>query len=148
MSMTVNTATYANSRFQNVRTGALKEDDQEKKPEVGKTQENSVSANLDQINMGEDGITIAAVNRQQGAEQATSQKTPASSRMDTVEISAEGKAISAQLQAQKSHESSTQAYQYEDEALSEYTDSELKQMYYRGEITLQEYEDEIGESLE
>lgn len=146
MSMTVNTATYANSRFQNVRTGALKKDDHEKKPEAGKTQENSASAGLDQVNMGEDGIT--AVNRQQGAEQTASQKAPASSRMDTVEISAEGKAISAQLQAQKASDSSAQAYQYEEESLSEYTDSELKQMYYQGEITLQEYEEETGKSLE
>lgn len=146
--MTVNTATYANSRFQNVRTGALKKDDQQNQSEAGKTQKSSVSASLDQINMGEDGITITAVNRQQGTEQTASQNSQTSPRMDTVEISAEGKAISAQLQAQKSDESAVQAYEYEAEDLSEYTDSELKQMYYRGEITLQEYEDETGEALE
>lgn len=38
--------------------------------------------------------------------------------------------------------------EYKIEDLSEYTDTELKQMYYRGEITLQEYEDETGEVLE
>lgn len=37
---------------------------------------------------------------------------------------------------------------YEAENLSEYTDSELKQMYYKGEITRQEYEDETSEALE
>lgn len=148
MSMTVNTATYANSRFQNVRTGALKKDDQQNQSEAGKTQKSSVSASLDQINMGEDGITITAVNRQQGTEQTASQNSQTSPRMDTVEISAEGKAVSTQLQAQKSDESAVQAYEYEAEDLSEYTDSELKLMYYRGEITLQEYEDETGEALE
>ena len=30
----------------------------------------------------------------------------------------------------------------------QYTNSELKQMYYKGEITRQEYEDETGETLE
>lgn len=34
------------------------------------------------------------------------------------------------------------------EDLSLYTDSELKQMYYKGEITLQEYQDETGETLD
>ena len=38
--------------------------------------------------------------------------------------------------------------QYETEDLSEYTDSELKQMYYKGEITRQEYEDETGTALD
>lgn len=37
---------------------------------------------------------------------------------------------------------------YEAEDLSEYTDTELRQMYYSGEITRQEYMDETGETLE
>lgn len=64
--------------------------------------------------------------------------------MDTVEISAEGRAAGARLQEQ----TADAAEQYEAENLSEYTDTELKQMYYKGEITRQEYEDETGEALE
>lgn len=36
---------------------------------------------------------------------------------------------------------------YETEDLSQYTDTELKLMYYSGDITLQDYEDETGEEL-
>ena len=148
MSMTINTASYADSRFQNLRTGVQKKNEQEDSSEVGKTQESSVSASLDQINTGKDGIAVTEVSRQQGAEQTGSQKSSGSPHFDTVEISAEGKAISAQLQTQKTEESAAQEYQYEDEDLSEYTDKELEQMYYRGEITRQEYEEETGEVLE
>jgi hypothetical protein len=38
--------------------------------------------------------------------------------------------------------------QYEAEELSEYTNTESKQMYYNGDITRQEYENETGETLE
>ena len=64
--------------------------------------------------------------------------------MDTVEISAEGRAASTKLQKQ----SAAAAEQYELEDLSQYTDTELKQMYYKGEITRQEYEGETGILLE
>lgn len=37
--------------------------------------------------------------------------------------------------------------QYESEDLSQYTDTELKLMYYSGDITRQDYEDETGEEL-
>ena len=70
--------------------------------------------------------------------------------MDTVEISEEGRAASVQMRSQQP-ETETEAAeveQYETEDLSEYTDSELKQMYYKGEITRQEYEDETGTALD
>ena len=69
-------------------------------------------------------------------------------RTDTVELSAEGRAASSGLQGQQTETGSAEAVRYELENLSEYTNTELKQMYYRGEITRQEYEDETGEVLE
>lgn len=63
-----------------------------------------------------------------------------------MDISQQGRAASAKLQKQQT--SSVETEQYEMEDLSEYTDSELKQMYYRGEITRQEYMDETGDTLE
>lgn len=61
-----------------------------------------------------------------------------------MEISAEGQAACAkQEQADRA-----EAYQYEAEDLSEYTDTELKQMYRKGEITRQEYEEETGETVD
>ena len=66
-----------------------------------------------------------------------------------MEISEEGRAASAKLQAQTAEAApAEEETPYEVEDLSEYTDTELKQMYYNGEITLQEYEDETGETLE
>lgn len=67
--------------------------------------------------------------------------------MDTVEISDEGRAASARLQSQE-ETAVTEWEESEAASLSDYTDSELKQMYYKGEITLQEYEDGTGETLE
>lgn len=78
---------------------------------------------------------------------------------DTVEISQEGLTAYAKMQQQKGtidtkqdskkqiQRVSSSEMEYKAENLSEYTDSELKQMYYRGEITLQEYEDETGEII-
>lgn len=147
MSMTVSAANYQSSMLQNTRTaGAEKHGQKDAKAEAGKTQQSTVSASLDQINMGEDGITVTEVSRQQGTEQSARQS--ASPRMDTVEISAEGLAASAAGQDRQTESSSAMEYEYEAEDLSEYTDSELKQMYYRGDITRQEYEDETGETLE
>ena len=68
--------------------------------------------------------------------------------MDTVEISEEGKAASVKLQGQQTDAAAVEGYQYEEDDLSQYTNAELKQMYYKGEITRQEYEDETGEKLE
>ncbi len=48
---------------------------------------------------------------------------------------------------QQLQEDASEEIEYQVEDLSEYTDTELKQMYYRGEITLQEYEDETGEII-
>ena len=100
--------------------------------------------------MGQDGIAVTEVGRQQGAEQSAAHKQPPAPRMDTVEISEEGKVASVQMRSQRPETETAAAgvEQYEEEDLSEYTDSELKQMYYKGEITRQEYEDETGEPLE
>ena len=67
-----------------------------------------------------------------------------------MEISEEGRAASVQMRSQQSETETAAAEveQYEAEDLSEYTDSELKQMYYKGEITRQEYEDETGTALD
>jgi len=148
MSMTISAANYTNNTFQNTQvTGTEKHGQKDGQPKVGKTQESAVSASLDQINMGEDGVAITEVSRQQGAEQTTAQKQSAP-RMDRVEISVEGQAASAKRQEEQASASVSEGYQYEVEDLSEYTDTELKQMYYKGDITRQEYEDETGETLE
>lgn len=100
--------------------------------------------------MGQDGIAVTEISRQQGAEQSAAQKQPPAPRMDTVEISEEGKAASVQMQRQqtRTETAAEEMEQYEAEDLSEYTDTELRQMYYKGEITRKEYEDETGETLE
>jgi len=148
MSMTINTASYLNGMLQNTQTAnAEKRGQKNGATEVGKTQQSDVSASLDQVNMGEDGIAITQVNRQQGIEQSTSQKQPAVPRMDRVEISAEGRAVSIRLQEQQSDTDVAKEIECEMEDLSEYTNTELRQMYYKGEITRQEYEDETGEPL-
>lgn len=151
MSMTISAANYFNNIQQNTRTsGEEKQEQKGATADVGKTQQSSVSASLDQVNMGQDGVAITEVSRQQGVEQSVTQKQPAAPRMDTVEISEEGRAASVQMRSQQP-ETETEAAeveQYETEDLSEYTDSELKQMYYKGEITRQEYEDETGTALD
>lgn len=151
MSMTISAANYFNNIQQNTRTsGEEKQEQKGATADVGKTQQSSVSASLDQVNMGQDGAAITEVSRQQGVEQSVTQKQPAAPRMDTVEISEEGRAASVQMRSQQP-ETETEAAeveQYETEDLSEYTDSELKQMYYKGEITRQEYEDETGTALD
>lgn len=96
---------------------------------------------------------VTQVSRQQGAEPAAPQKQPASPRMDTVEISEEGQAASRKMQsrstaAEEGGKASDSRYEYKPEDLSGYTDAELKLMYYRGEITRQEYEEETGKRLE
>jgi len=148
MSMTISAANYLNSTYQSTRTADTEKNRQKDgAAEAGKTQQNSASASLDQVNMGEEGIAVNQVSRQQGTEQTAAQKHPASPRTDRVEISAEGQAASAKLQEQQTG-TDAEAYEYEVEDLSEYTDSELRQMYYKGEITRQEYEDEADKPLE
>lgn len=149
MSMTISAANYLNSTYQNTRTAVTeKPGKNDSTAEVGKTQQSDVSASLDQVNMGRDGIAITEVSRQQGADAA--QKQPAAPRIDRVEISKEGQAATTHLQEQQTETGTgpAEVERYEAENLSEYTDSELKQMYYKGEITRQEYEDETGEALE
>ncbi len=148
MSMTISAANYLNSTNQNTRTvGTEKPGQRGRTADAGKTQQSDVSASLDQVNMGQDGIAVTEVSRQQGAEQSATQKQPAAPRMDRVEISKEGQAASAQFQEQQT-DVDLAGYQAVAEDLSEYTDTELKQMYYKGEITRQEYEDETGKVLE
>lgn len=149
MSMTISAASYFDDIRQSTRTSNEEKLEQKQRAaDAGKTQQSAVSASLDQVNMGPDGIAITEVSRQQGTEQSAAQKQPAASRMDSVEISAEGRAASARLQDAQTETGAAAAYQEETEDLSAYTDAELKQMYYKGEITLQEYEEETGEALE
>lgn len=145
MGMTVDNVSYLTGMRQNTRVSAAEKQEQKgAEADVGKIQQSGVSASLDQVNMGEDGAAVTQVSRQQGAEQSAGQKRPAAPSRDTVEISAEGRAANAQGQ----QAAGAEMEQYEAEDLSEYTDSELKQMYYKGEITRREYEDETGEALE
>lgn len=151
MGMTVDNVSYLTGMRQNMRVStAEKQERKRAEAEVGKTQQSTVSVSLDRVNMGQDGIAITEVSRQQGAEQSAAQKQSPVPRMDTMEISEEGKAASVQMRSQRPETETAVAgvEQYEEEDLSEYTDTELKQMYYKGEITRQEYEDETGETLE
>lgn len=152
MRMMIDTNSYLNGMIQNTRTagGEKQKDDS---AEADKIRQSSQSASLDQVNMGEGGVAVTQVSRQQGAEPAAAQKQPASPRVDAVEISEEGQAASRKMQsrstaAEKSEDTSDSGYKYEPEDLSGYTDAELKLMYYRGEITRQEYEEETGKTLE
>ena len=148
MTITADSVHYLTGMRQNTRISTAEKLEQKKaEADVGKTQKSTVSASLDEVNMGQDGIAITEVNRQQGTDQSTAQKQTSTPRMDTVEISEEGRAASAQMQSQQTGTEAAAVEQYEAEDLSEYTDAELKQMYYKGEITRQEYEDETGETL-
>ena len=145
--MSISAVNYLSNTHQSARTtGEEKREQKEAASDIGKAQESSVSASLDQVNMGQDGIAVTEVSRQQGAEQSATQKGSAAPRTDTVEISAEGRAANAQAQERTSDTSAVEQYEAKD--LSEYTNTELRQMYYKGEITRQEYEDETGETLE
>ena len=84
MSMTISAANYFSNIHQNTRTsGEEKQEQKGATADVGKTQQSSVSASLDQVNMGQDGVAITEVSRQQGVEQSVTQKQPAAPRMDT-----------------------------------------------------------------
>lgn len=147
--MSISISDYLNGNIQNTwTTSAEKQRQKDGTTEVGKTQQSAVSASLDEVNMGEDGVAISQVSRLQGTEQSVTQKQSAAPRVDTVEISEEGKAASAKLQGKQTEATSAEGYEAETDDLSEYTDSELKQMYYKGEITRQEYENRTGETLE
>lgn len=144
MSMTINAANYQNSAYPSTQASKLKKTD----AEVVKIRQSAVSDSPDQVNLGEDGIAISEVSRQQGTEQTTTQKQPSVPHMDTVEISKEGRAASTRLQKQQNTSDTAEEVSSETKDLSEYTDSELKQMYLKGEITRQEFEEETGEKLE
>lgn len=147
MSMSISAVNYLSNTHQSARTtGEEKREQKEAASDIGKAQQSSVSASLDQVNMGQDGIAVTEVSRQQGAEQSATQKGSAAPRTDTVEISAEGRTANAQTQERTSDTSAVEQYEAED--LSEYTNTELRQMYYKGEITRQEYEEETGETLD
>lgn len=148
MSMVISASNYLNAAYQSKKPDSKENEiTKDALPQVGKIKQSATSASLDQINLGEDGIAVAEVNRQQGTEQTDTRRQIA--HMDTVEISAEGLAACDAIQEQKSAASETSAVEeYQAEDLSEYTASELKQMYYQGKITLREYEDETGETLE
>lgn len=144
--MIIDTANYLNSTMLQM---TQKNEAKNSGSELGKTQQNGTSSSLDQINLGEDGIAIAEVERTQESGQTGVQARSAAPRMDTVEISAEGLAALSRSESASSADSvEADTYEYEAEDLSEYTDSELKQMYYRGDITPQEYEEQTGETLD
>jgi len=150
MSMTISASNYVSTAYQDKKTDRTEKDTTRAAlPEVGKTRQSTESASLDQVNLGKDGAAVTEVSRQQGTERTGGRKQSAAPRMDTVEISAEGMAASAAIQEQKNEASEISTVkEYQAEDLSEYTDSELEQMYYQGKITRQEYEDETGEALE
>lgn len=82
MGMTVDNVSYLTGMRQNTRVStAEKQEQKETAAEVGKTRQSGVSASLDQVNMGEDGIAITEVSRQQGTEQSAAQKQPPAPRM-------------------------------------------------------------------
>lgn len=143
MSMSINAANYKSSTYQ--ETWALeKTAPKDSAEKAGKVQQNGASASLDTVDLGKDGIAVTEASRPQGADLSASQDRSAALRMDTVEISEEGRKAAAGKQ-----QTDTDAVdEYTAKDLSEYTDSELKQMYQKGEITRQEYEDETGESLD
>lgn len=140
-------------------------------------QENSGSAQLTQEKYREDGtvsmvqrmqgteaylqIKTGEVNSQVLESASEEQQYSDAVRTDMVMISEEGRQASIQMRQQsvrvdsssnnstiqQLQEDASEEIEYQVEDLSEYTDTELKQMYYRGEITLQEYEDETGEII-
>lgn len=146
MSISIGASDYLTSTYQNgLLTSAERDLQKAAEAKSTKAEQSTVSANLDKISLGEEGIAVNEVSRQQGSAQTTGRQR--SARVDTVEISDEGRAASARLQSQE-ETAVTELEESEATSLSDYTDSELKQMYYKGEITLQEYEDGTGETLE
>ena len=135
--MITNAASYLNSTYQD--KNSFREEQQEPKgvSADASTQQSGASVTVDQAV-----IAVNEASRQQEANSSTTQQQSASPRMDTLEISEKGR-----TKLQESRNRAAEAEQYEAENLSEYTDAELKQMYYKGEITRQEYEDEVGKTL-
>ena len=145
MSMTISAANDLGSTGQNSQISfSEKHERKDGSMEAGKTEQAGGSARYDQVSLGEDGAAVAQAGRQQGAEQYAGQRKSTAPSRDTVEISAEGQAACARQEQAEN----TEAYQYEAEDLSEYTDTELRQMYRKGEITRQEYEEETGKTVD
>lgn len=178
MSMSIYAMNYYNDSLQNKQNGAKSMTEKTKETDMkqGELQENWGAAQLTQEKYREDG-TVSMVQRMQGTDTYLQIKDgqPNSSenvsgeamysdavRTDTITISEEGRQASNQIRRQSKNadslsdnstvqqlqEETSEETEYQVEDLSEYTDTELKQMYYRGEITLQEYEDETGEIIE
>lgn len=175
MSMSIYAMNYYNDSMQNKQSGTKTKETDMKQEEL---QENWGSAQLTREKYREDGTVSMVKRMQGTeaylqvkAEQTNSQVLDSTSeellysdavRTDTVMISEEGRQASIQMRQQsvsvdsssnnntiqQLQEETSEETEYQTEDLSEYTDTELKQMYYRGEITLQEYEDETGEIIE
>ncbi len=137
--MTVDNVSYLTEMCQNSRISTTEKQKQKGAvSDVGKTQQSTVSASLDQVNAGQDGIVVTEVSLHQGAEQSTTENQPAAPRMDTVEISEESRAAKVQFQEQHAAEVAIETEQYEAQDLVKYTDTELRQMFYKSKITRQE----------
>lgn len=147
MSTTVNTVgSYTNGivASEQLPTTKMQEDNPK---EIEKVEQKSVSSQPNRIIYEEDRASVSITGQKQRAEQTAVPMKTAAPRTDTVEISEEGRAASARFQAQRAKTDTAEKAAYEGEDLSEYTDSELKLMYYNGDITLQEYEDETGKKI-
>lgn len=78
MSMTISASNYVSAAYQDKRTGRPERDiAKDPLPEAGKTRQSEVSSNLDQVNLGGEGIAVAEVSRRQGTERAGAQKQSA-----------------------------------------------------------------------
>lgn len=147
MSMAVDTVGGYTSRIvPNEQLLATRKQESSQK-EAEKTEQKPVSSRPGQIIYEEDGASVSIIEQKQGAKQTAVPMNATAPHTDTVEISEEGRAASARFQAQRAKTDTAEKTTYETEDLSEYTDSELKLMYYSSDITLQEYEDETGKKI-
>lgn len=168
MSISVYAMSLNNGSLQNQQssTNSVTQKEDVKQAEL---KQNVSAVNMAQDKYREDG-TISVAQRTQGTEAyrqikegegnvgemqniADRQSYEDNVQMDTVIISEEGRQAYSRMSKQEGEGNEGQDTGSKEtenmvEDLSEYTDTELKQMYYRGEITLQEYEDETGEELE
>ena len=73
MGMTVDGVSYLTGMRPNTHVSTTgKQEPKEAAADIGKTQKNSISASLNEANMGQDGIAITEVSRQQGTERSSS----------------------------------------------------------------------------
>ena len=86
MSMTISAANYLGNSYQDTRTaGEERQEQTGPTADVGKTRRSTVSASLDQANMGRDGIAVTEVSRRQEAERSAPREQSAAPYVDTVE---------------------------------------------------------------